>query len=253
MNEYLRKIKLEKRMVLIIQISILFLFLILWEVLSRFNIINSFIFSSPSNIFSGLINMIIDGSLFNHLFTTIYEIIISFVLGFVISFILAILLYLFPLFHRVVDPYLTILNSLPKVALGPLLIIWFGARVSSIIIMALLINVIVSTISIYTGFVKVDKYYLQLFKSFRANKRKTLLYLVIPSSRVNIISSLKLNLAMSCIGVIMGEFLVSKAGIGYLILYGSQVFNLNLVMCGIFILTIISYLMYKVILLISKK
>ena len=197
--------------------------------------------------------MIIDGSIFIHIFTTIYEILIAFILGFIISFILAILLFLFPIFHKIVDPYLTILNSLPKVSLGPLLIIWFGARISSIIIMALLINIIVSTISIYTGFIKVNMYYMNLFKSFKANKFKILLYLVIPSSRINIISSLKLNISMTLIGVIMGEFLVSKAGIGYLILYGTQVFNLNLVYIGILLILIISYFLYKPIHLLEKK
>ena len=253
MNNYLKKLKKEKRLVLIIQISILLLFLIIWELLSRFNIINNFIFSSPSNIFNGLINMIKDGSIIIHVFTTIYEILIAFILGFIISFILSILLFLFPIFHKIIDPYLTILNSLPKVSLGPLLIILFGARVSSIIIMALLINVIVSTISIYTGFIKVDKYYIDLFNSFRASKIKTLLYLVIPNSRINIISSLKINISMTLIGVIMVEFLVSKAGIGYLILYGTQVFNLNLVYIGILLILIVSYLLYKPIHLLEKR
>ena len=151
------------------------------------------------------------------------------------------------------DPFLTMINSLPKVALGPLIIIIAGANIKSVIVMALLINLIISIITIYNGFINVDKEKLKLIKSFGANKRQILFKLVIPSSYNTIISSMKLCISMSLIGVIMGEFLVSRAGIGYLIIYGTQVFNLSLVMAGILILLIISFLLYKIITLLEKK
>ena len=139
------------------------------------------------------------------------------------------------------------LNSLPKVSLGPLLIIWVGANNNSIIVMALLINLIVSIIGFYNGFINTDNYKIRLLKSFNANNFEILFNLVIPGSLENIFSTLKLNISMSLIGVIMGEFLSSKSGIGYLILYGTQVFNLNLVMTGIFLLLVLSYLVYYLI------
>ena len=145
------------------------------------------------------------------------------------------------------------INSLPKVALGPLIIIIAGANMKSIIVMALLINLIVSIITIYNGFLNIDDKKIKLIKSFGATKLQILFKLVIPSSYKTIISSLKLNISMSLIGVIMGEFLVSKEGIGYLIIYGTQVFNLSLVMAGILILVIISYILYKIIIFIESK
>ena len=145
------------------------------------------------------------------------------------------------------------LNSLPKVSLGPILIIWFGANTNSIIVMALLINILVCTECLYVGFKNCNPYLLLLFKSFKVKKIKTIIYLVIPSSYNNIITALKLNISMTLIGVIMGEFLVSKAGIGYLIIYGTQVFNLDLVFAGIFLLIILSYLIYKPIKLLENK
>ena len=145
------------------------------------------------------------------------------------------------------------INSLPKVALGPLIIIIAGANMKSIIVMALLINLIVSIITIYNGFLNIDDKKIKLIKSFGAIKLQILFKLVIPSSYKTIISSLKLNISMSLIGVIMGEFLVSKEGIGYLIIYGTQVFNLSLVMAGILILVIISYILYKIIIFIESK
>lgn len=252
-NDFIRKEKYKNILVKVVQVLIGLLFLITWEILSRFNIINSFIFSSPSKIIKTIIDLYNNKNLFDNIFVTLYELFISFGLGSILGFVIALVFYRFPILKKIFDPYLTLLNSLPKVALGPLLIIWIGANTKSIIIMALLINLIVSIVGFYNGFINTDDYKLRLIKSFGANERQILFNLVIPSSLETIFSTLKLNISMSLIGVIMGEFLSSKAGIGYLILYGTQVFNLNLVMTGIFLLLIISYLLYLIITLIENK
>ena len=170
-----------------------------------------------------------------------------------LSIIISIILYESDFLSKVIDPYLTILNSLPKVALGPIIIIWIGANQNGIITMAILISIIVSIQTIYNGFINTDKLKIKLLKTFNATKKDILFNVVIPSNKSTIINTLKINISMCLIGVIMGEFLTSKAGIGYLILYGSQVFNLDLVMTGIFLLTIISIVMYKIIEEISKR
>lgn len=246
-QKFLKKLKQQKLMIFFIQIFIVILFFILWEVLAKFNIINEFIFSRPSKVFATIYNLIITNNLFNHIFTTIYEIIIAFTLGIALGFIIAIILYEFPILAKIFDPFLTMLNSLPKVALGPLIIIIAGANIKSVIVMALLINLIVSIITIYNGFSNIDENKLKLLDSFKATKMQKLTKLIIPASYPTIISSLKLNISMSQIGVIMGEFLVSKEGLGYLIIYGTQVFNLSLVMSGILILIIISFILYKLV------
>lgn len=245
--------KAYKLKVLLTQVSIIIVFLILWELGARFNIINSFIFSSPIKVLTTAIEFIIDGTLLSHIIITLREVIISFSLGFIIALIVSMLMYMNDFLHDVLDPFLTMLNSMPKVALGPIIIIWVGANDKSIITMALLINVIVSTITIYTAFKSTDGNLIKLFKSFRASKLQIFTKLVIPANIPSIISSLKVNLSLTFIGVIMGEFLVSKKGIGYLILYGTQVFNLNLVITGIVILILLSYLLYELIVLIEKK
>ena len=252
-NEYIKEIKKEKRNIKIIQIFIGILFIIIWELLSGFNIINSFIFSSPSKIIKTIIDLFNNGNLFNNIYVTLYELFIAFFLGSIIGFIIALLFYRIPILKKIFDPYLTLLNSLPKVALGPLLIIWIGANTNSIIVMSLLINLIVSIVGFYNGFINTDDYKIKLLKSFGATNNQILFNLVIPSSLETIFSTLKLNISMSLIGVIMGEFLSSKAGIGYLILYGTQVFNLNLVMSGIFLLLILSYILYLIINYLEKK
>lgn len=253
MNDFLKKEKRKNILVKGIQISIGVIFLVIWELLSRFNIINSFIFSSPTKIVITIVDLYKNNNLFNNIWVTLYELFISFGVGSILGFIIALIFYRFPILKKIFDPYLTLLNSLPKVALGPLLIIWIGANTNSIIVMALLINLIVSIVGFYNGFINTDDYKLRLIKSFGANETEIIFNLVIPSSMETIFSTLKLNISMSLIGVIMGEFLSSKAGIGYLILYGTQVFNLNLVMTGIFLLLILSYLLYLVITRLENK
>lgn len=251
--KYLKKLKHEKIIIITCQILILVLFTTLWEILSKKNIINPFIFSSPSKILETIKNLFISYNLIDHIKTTINETIIAFILGISLSFIIAIILYEFKILNKIIDPYLTMLNSLPKVALGPLIIIIVGANTKSIIVMALLINLIVGIMSIYNGFNNIDPDLIKLFKTFKASKIDTLFKLTIPASYKTIISSLKLNISMTLIGVIMGEFLVSRKGLGYLIIYGTQVFNLNMVMSGIVILIIISFILYKIITYIEKK
>ena len=252
-KKFLNKIKKEKMLVKLIQILIIILFFGIWEVLARYNMINTFIFSSPKRIIDTIIVLQTQNNLLTHIFTTLKEIIIAFILGIVLGFFIAVLLYSFKLLAKVLEPFLTMLNSLPKVALGPMLIIWCGANTKSIIVMALLINLIINIITIYNGFLATDEIKIRILQTFGASKIQILSNVIIPNSYITIISSLKLNISMSLIGVIMGEFLVSKAGIGYLIIYGTQVFNLNLVMSGIFILIIISYLLYKVIVKIEER
>lgn len=252
-KKFLKKVRYQKIFVFSTQVLLTTIFLVLWEYASNQKIINPFIFSSPSRIWSTIWNLYLTGDLMQHIFTTFYETILAFTIGISLGFLISILLYEIPILAKIIDPFLTMLNSLPKVALGPIIIIWAGANVKSIIVMALLINLIVSIVNIYNGFLAVDTNRLKLMKSFRANKWQTLHYLIIPNSKNTIVSSLKLNISMTLIGVIMGEFLVSKKGVGYLIIYGTQVFNLNIVMSGIIILVVMSFLLYEIVHLVEKK
>lgn len=244
---------MNKKYIYLVQLLIIFIVISFWEYLSYKNILNSFIFSSPSKIVKCIVNLYNNGSLFTHIFITIHETIISFLLSIILGFTIAIILYQNTYLFKVLEPFFTILNSMPKIALGPLFIIIFGASQKSIIIMALSITLIINILSIYNGFSGADMYLSKLLDSLKASKLQKLKYLIIPSAYSSIINSLKINISMTLVGVIMGEFLVSKAGIGYLIIYGTQVFNLTLVMSGIIILIIISYMLYLFVCLIEKR
>lgn len=251
--KYIKSIKRRKTLVLLSQILISIIFFVIWELLSKYKIINPFIFSSPSRIIKTIINLFENNRLIYHIWVTSYETLIAFIITFIISLIISIILYESWFLSKIFDPYLTMLNSLPKVALGPIIIIWVGANTKSIILMAVLISLIVSIQTVYNGFINTDKNKIKLLKTFGASKKDILFKVVIPYNYNVIINSLKINISMCLIGVIMGEFLTSKAGIGYLILYGSQIFNLNLVMSGIVILIILSIVLYELTKYIEKR
>ena len=250
---FLKQKKRRKLLVLFFQSGILVLFIILWQLLADLKLFNTFISSSPKQIVETIINLHQTNDLYNHIWITVYETIISFSLGTILGIIVASLIWYNKFLADVVDPYLTVLNSLPKVALGPIIIIWCGAGMKSIILMALFISTIITIINIYQGFTSIDPTKLKLLKSLGSKKYQIYFKLLLPGSFSNIISTLKINISMSLIGVTMGELLVSKEGLGYLIMYGSQVFNLDLVMTGIIILCIVSAIMYYIVYYIEKK
>jgi len=249
----LRRLRINNLIIIILQVFILLFGILVWQLLVNYNLINVFIFSSPIEIIKTICNLYKSNNLLRHIWSTIYEIMLSFILGNLLGIIFAIILWSNLFISRILDPYLTILNSLPKIALAPVIIIWFGTKTNAIVITSLLISVITTTLNIYQGFINTPEASLLLLKSLGANKKQCLFELVIPNSYSNIISTLKVNLSLSTIGVIMGEFLVSKQGIGYLIIYGSQVFNLNLVMTGIVLMCLLSGILYYIILYCEKK
>lgn len=252
-KKYLSNIKRQKYIIRGIQIFILIGFIILWQILADKEIINTFISSSPKKIIETIIELHNTDNLYHHIWVTFYETVISFFLGTFLGCLIATLLWWNPFISKILDPYLTILNSLPKVSLGPIIIIWAGAGIKSIILMALFISVIITIINVTQSFNDTDPNKIKLMKSFQATKSQTFFKLILPINKNTIISSAKINISMSMIGVIMGEFLVSKQGVGYLIMYGSQVFNLNLVMTGIILLCIMSTFMYYAIVYLEKK
>lgn len=240
---YLKKIRFESFKVKIFQILILIFLIFSWEILSYFNLIDSFMLSSPSRIVKTFLSY--SNQIWNNILITAFETVVGFISGTILGIAIATFIWWSDFIYKVSQPYLVITNAVPKVALGPIIIIWLGAGKLSIIIMALLVSVVISTINILNGFINVDKNQILLMKSFSASKIQIFTKLILPSNLKNIISSLKINVGMSLIGVITGEFLVSDSGIGYLITYGGQVFNMDLVMLGIIMLIFLAFIMYK--------
>ncbi len=250
---FLRKRKNYKLMLTSARVSILVIFIFLWELASILGWIDPFLTSSPSRIVKSLISFYNEGILFKHIAITCFETIVGFALGTIVGTFIAMVLWWSDFISKVFDPYLVVLNALPKVALGPIIIFWAGNGMTSIIVMALLISTVVTIISVLSGFKSVDEDKIKLLKTFGANKLQILKHLIFPASIPTFISALKINVGLSWVGVIMGEFLVAKDGLGFLIVYGGQIAQLDMVMMAIIILSILAFLMYIAVAAYEKK
>ncbi|WP_409251737.1 ABC transporter permease [Bacillus sp. SCS-153A] len=252
-KQFLQNLKKEKKMVRFYQLLIFVSFFTLWETASRAKWIDPLIFSSPYKIWNLFVEKIGDGSLITHITITLGETVAGFILGTLLGTMLAALLWWSPFLSKVLDPYLVILNAMPKVALGPILIVALGPGFSSIIAMGAIISVIITTIVVYTSFREVDPNYLKVMQTFGATRTQTFKEAILPASFPTIISTLKVNVGLSWVGVIVGEFLVSAKGLGYMIIYGFQVFNFSLVLLSLLIIAVFATLMYKIVEIIEKK
>ena len=250
-EQYLFDKKKDKLIILAIQIAVLVLFFGLWELLAQTEVIDSFITSCPSRMLKTL-KLLVRQDLFKHMGITLLECVCGFVLATLLGTIIAILLWWSKTLRKVLEPYLVVLNSLPKIALGPIIIIWLGAGYQAIITMTVLICIIVTIMSVLAGFMECDEDKILLMRAMGANKFQILFKLLLPSSLPNLISVLKINVGLSWVGVIMGEYLVSSAGLGYLIIYGGQVFKLDLVMASTTVLCLLAALMYASVALLEK-
>lgn len=250
-ENYLRTQKRNKRIIKLTQLFILLGLIILWEVLATIGIIDSFITSRPSEIVGTFVEMTSE-NLFLHIGITCFETLVGFVLGTTLGTLIAALLWWSPFLSKVFAPYLVVLNSLPKVALGPVIIVWVGAGMPAIITMALAISLVVTILDMLNGFTNTDENKTKMVKTFGASKLQTFTKIVFPSNVPTLLNVLKVNIGLSMVGVITGEFLVSKNGLGYLIVYGGQVFQLDLVMTSVIILGIVATLLYYVVRLLEK-
>lgn len=242
--EFIRKERMTRKAVFLLRITILIAIFALWEVAARLQWIDPFIMSQPSRVAGTIVNLSKDGSLFLHTGVTIYETFIGFLSGTILGTLIAIVLWWSDFTAKVLDPYLVVFNALPKTALGPIILVWIGGTTSSIIVMALLLSIIVTILNVYQSFRSCDEDKIKLLRTFGATKTQVLRMVVLPSSIPEIISTLKINVGLSLVGVIVGEFLVSKAGLGYLIIYGGQVFKMDLVMTSVIILAVAAAVMY---------
>lgn len=246
-KQFLSRLRRHRMIVRAARVMILVLFLILWEVCANAGIIDSFIFSSPSRIALCFREMVLDRSIFIHIGVTLYETIVSFLLVTLFSILIAVLLWCSRKLSEILEPYLVVLNSLPKSALAPLLIVWLGATPTTIIVAGMSVAVFGSIMNLYTSFTTVDQEKIKLIYTLHGNRRHALFKVVLPSSVPAVISNMKVNIGLCLVGVVIGEFLAARNGLGYLIIYSSQVFKMNWLLMSIVLLCIMAMVLYAVI------
>lgn len=251
-ENYLKDVKIKKIRILIIQIVLLIGFFALWEVLANNNVISTFLFSKPSDIYKLFISYIASGTLMKHIWISVYETVLGLIIGSTLGILIAIILWWSDTLAKILDPFLVVLNALPKTALAPIIIVWVGAGIEGIVVTAVAIAIVITILSAYNYFKNMDEEKIKMLKSFGATKSQILFKLILPGNIGNLINLTKINIGMAWVGVIVGEFLVSRYGIGYLIVYGSQVFKLDVVMMGVFVLAVCAWGMYEIVNLVEK-
>lgn len=250
---YLKKLKSDKITVTTARWLILICFFALWEVLSATDVIDAFLFSSPSRMCKTIALLYTEGSLFTHVFVTLAETLAGYLIATIAGSLIAVALWWSENLRKTLEPYVIVLNALPKIALGPVIIIAFGSGVKSIIFMTVIVTIVVTVINMQNAFIQTEKGKILLLKSLGASKAQILKNLVIPASSAAFFSTLKVNVGLSWIGSIMGEYIVSRKGLGYLIVYGGQVLQLDLVMTSTLLLSVLAALMYAAVALLEKR
>ncbi|AIQ41913.1 ABC transporter permease [Paenibacillus sp. FSL R5-0912] len=250
--DYRKKKLRRKTQVLIVRGSILILFFVLWEAGARLGWIDELLFSYPTKVFRQIWDDMVSGSLWPHLGMTVGETVVGFILGTLLGTLLAVIIWWSPFLSAVLDPYMVVFNSMPKVALGPIFIVMFGAGFTAIVVTTLSITVIITTLVVYNSFCSVDPNLVKVVRSFGASRVQEFNKVILPASFPAVVSTLKVNVGMSWVGVIVGEFLVAKSGLGYLIIYGFQVFNFTLVMSSLLIIAAVATAMYQLVVYVEK-
>ncbi|WP_375546987.1 ABC transporter permease [Paenibacillus sp.] len=250
---HLKRQKKQRIHVFSVQMAILLLFFALWEIAGRLKWIDVLLFSYPSKVLAQIGKDIASGVLWGHLGITVGETVVGFVLGTLFGTLLAVLIWWSPFLSKVLDPYMVVFNSMPKVALGPIFIVMFGAGFISITVTTLSITVIVTTLVVYNSFCEVDANLIKVVRVFGGTRAQIFRKVILPASFPTIISTLKVNVGMAWVGVIVGEFLVAKMGLGYLIIYGFQVFNFTLVLSSLLIIAVVATGMYQLVVYAERK
>lgn len=250
---HMKQVAEWRRKVLAVQLSLLVCMFLLWELAGRLRWIDVLLFSYPSKVFAQIGKDIASGELWIHVAVTVGETAVGFLLGTLVGTLLAVLIWWSPFLSKVLDPYMVVFNSMPKVALGPIFIVMFGAGFTAIVMTTLSITVIITTLVVYNSFNEVDSNYIKVIRTFGGDRSEIFIKVVLPASFPAIVSTLKVNVGMAWVGVIVGEFLVAKQGLGYLIIYGFQVFNFTLVLSSLLIIAAVATAMYQLVVYVERK
>ncbi|WP_395027638.1 ABC transporter permease [Comamonas odontotermitis] len=241
--QWLAQIQRRKLLITASRIGVLAVFLAVWEILARTQVINPMLTSYPSAVLPTLVELFKTGDLTGHTWITFKATIIGFAVSMVLGVLIAALLWWSGFLKKVLDPFLVIANAMPKIAFVPIFYIWLGSEYS-VYGMAVAISLFITIMVVYEGFQAIDPNKIKLATTLGASKMQVMRYVVFPGSVPAVIAAIKMNIGLSLIGVIVGEFQSSSAGLGFLIVNGSQVFKLNIVMAAIVVLAMLSAVMY---------
>lgn len=228
-------------------------FIVLWQGYSLSAPEKQFYFSSPSKVVHEFYIFFAQQKGFYHSFVTFAETVLGFLIGNTVGITIGLLLWFSKHIADISKPYLVALGALPIFALAPIMIVWFGIGIWSKIMMAALSTVIVAIIQSYQGAINADGRYIRLMKVFKASRAQIFKTIILPSSLLWVFNSMKLNIGSALLGAFIGEFIAAEAGIGYIIIKASGLFNMGLVFVGCIVLMLMSLLLYGLVFLFEKR
>ena len=228
-------------------------FFALWEIGVRMGWISAFLVGSPVGILAVAAKMIASGELLSDTWFTLFEAILGFVIGTIAGSLLGLALWYSVFVARLVEPFIVAINSVPKIALAPIVVLWFGTGLVSKVALSVSLTAIVALIAAYQAAKDADVDLQSLLISMGADKHQVFFKAVVPSTLPSIIATFRINIGFGLVGAVVGEFISSQAGLGHMIYTASSFYDLNTVWAGLFTLMIIGFLLYHVIDLIERK
>lgn len=224
-----------------------------WQFGVSIGLVNAFLMGSPAGIWLEFVRLISNGELLQNTSVTVYATITGFVLGSLLGSFSGLLLWHTPILARILDPFFIALNSLPKIALAPIIIIWFGSGLFSKIALAFIATYVVALISAWQGTHQIDDSQVNLMRSLGANRNQIFRKVVVPSTLPWIISAFRLNIGFALIADIGGEFISSDYGLGKMIFVAGNLFNLNVVWVGVFTLLVVALVLYLIVVQLQRR
>jgi NitT/TauT family transport system permease protein len=229
------------------------LVIIMWQVGVNQGWTNPFLMGSPVGIGGEAWRLIQSGQLLNDTITTVYATVVGFLAGSILGSLCGLMLWFSRTMARLIDPFMVALNGLPKIALAPMIIIWFGSGMFSKIMLAFVATFVVALLSAYQGTHQIDRNLINLMRSLGGSRREIFTKVVAPATLPWIISAFRLNIGFALVAVIGGEFISADRGLGRMIFVAGNLFNLNVVWVGVIMLMIVAIVLYVIVSQVEKR
>ena len=244
---------MPRRRVLALQILLLLAVYVIWDVLTRTGILAPFFFGEPLVVLQRIWEWFSGGTIYKHLAVTLIETILAFVLGTIAGLVVGLWLALSRTASLLLDPYIKAFNSMPRVILAPIFAVWFGLGIWSKVLLGVTLVFFIVFFSVYHGVREVNPVLVANARMLGASKRQLLRFVYLPSATAWVFSSLHAAVGMAFVGAVIGEYLGSAKGVGYLILQAEGVFDINTVFAGVLVLTMCALLLDRLVTVAERR
>ncbi len=220
------------------------IFFAAWQIGAELGFISEFLIGSPAGIWKRFVDSVLDLSIFVDTGYTLWEALLGFVIGTVIGTAIGLYLWYSKWAAQITEPFIVALNSVPKIALAPIILLWFGTGLGAKVVLVVSMTAIIALIAAHQATKDADKDLQSLLYSMGGTKHQIFFEVIVPSAMPTIVSNFRINVGFGLVGAVVGEFISSKAGLGHMIYNASSLYELNSVWVGLFMLMIVGFILY---------